>query len=200
MGFVVLKTFSFVLVIWVVILLKSVLDVLALILSWILMICDLRSLMILLQYLTWWLRIDLWVLHNICFSDFEFNCLRFNFTHLGTIFLLRHLRLKCKWKRYVDDIFSIIPKGKRDILLNYLNSIDPHIKFTVEQPNVEGAIPFLDTFLQPKGENISVSVYRKPTLTHRYLDFNSSHPISAKKLWLELSWTGPKMCVPTQTS
>ena len=49
-----------------------------------------------------------------------------------------------EWKRYVDDVFSIIPKGKRDILLNYLNSIDPHIKFTVEQPNAEGAIPFLD--------------------------------------------------------
>ena len=55
-----------------------------------------------------------------------------------------------EWKRHVDDIFSIIPKGKRDDLLNYLNSIDPHIKFTVEQPNVEAAIPFLDTFPQPK--------------------------------------------------
>ena len=43
-----------------------------------------------------------------------------------------------EWKRYMDDVFSIIPKGKIDILLNYLNSIDPHIKFTVEQPNVEG--------------------------------------------------------------
>ena len=86
-----------------------------------------------------------------------------------------------EWKRYVDDVFSIIPKGKRDILLNYLNSIDPHIKFTVEQPNVEGAILFLDTLPQPKGENISVSVYRKQTHTDRYLDFNSSHSISAKK-------------------
>ena len=66
-------------------------------------------------------------------------------------------------------------------MLNYLNSIDPHIKFTVEQPNTEGAIPFLDTFPQPKDENIAVSVYRKPTHTDRYLDFNSSHPISAKK-------------------
>ena len=27
-------------------------------------------------------------------------------------------------------------------MLQYLNSIDPHIKFTVEQPNTEGAIPF----------------------------------------------------------
>ena len=63
-----------------------------------------------------------------------------------------------EWKRYVDNIFSIIPEGKRDILLNYLNSIDPHLKFTIEQPNTEGAIPFLDTLPQPKGENISVSV------------------------------------------
>ena len=69
-----------------------------------------------------------------------------------------------EWKRYVDDIFSIIPKGKRDTMLNYLNSIDRHIKFTVEQPNAEGAIPFLDTIPQPRGEEISVSVYREHLL------------------------------------
>ena len=86
-----------------------------------------------------------------------------------------------EWKRYIDDIFSIIPKGKSDIMLGYLNSIDPHIKFTIEQPNAEGAIPFLDTLPKPKGKEISVSVYRKPTHTDRYLEFNSSHPISAKK-------------------
>ena len=86
-----------------------------------------------------------------------------------------------EWKGYVDDVFSIIPKGKYDTMLNYLNSIDPHIKFTVEQPNMEGAIPLLDTLPQPKGEEISVSVYRKPTHMDRYLDFNSSHPISAKR-------------------
>ena len=85
------------------------------------------------------------------------------------------------WKRYVDDVFSIIPKGNRDTMLQYLNSIDPHIKFTIEQPNEEGGIPFLDTFPKPKGEGIAVSVYRKPTHTDRYLDFNSSHPISAKR-------------------
>ena len=85
------------------------------------------------------------------------------------------------WKRYVDDVFSIIPKGNRIILLQYLNSIDPHIKFTIEQPNAEGGIPFLDTFPKPKGEEIAVAVYRKPTHTDRYLDFNSSHPVSAKR-------------------
>ena len=59
-----------------------------------------------------------------------------------------------EWKRYVDDVFSVIPKGKRDTMLQYLNSIDPHIKFTVEQPNKEGAIPFLDTLPKPKWEEI----------------------------------------------
>ena len=54
-----------------------------------------------------------------------------------------------EWERYVDDVFSIIPKGKRDTMLPYLNSIDPHIKFTVEQPNEEGAIPFLDRLHSP---------------------------------------------------
>ena len=84
-------------------------------------------------------------------------------------------------KRYVDDVFSIIPKGNRDTMLQYLNYIDPHIKFTIEQPNEEGGIPFLDTFPKPKGEGIAASVYRKPTHTDRYLDFNSSHPISAER-------------------
>ena len=50
-------------------------------------------------------------------------------------------------------------------MVQYLNSINSHIKFTVEQPNMEGAIPFLDTLTKPNGEEISVSVYRKPTHT-----------------------------------
>ena len=49
------------------------------------------------------------------------------------------------WKRYVDDVFSIIPKGNRNTMLQYLNSIDPHIKFTIEQPNEEGGRHFPQT-------------------------------------------------------
>ena len=66
-------------------------------------------------------------------------------------------------------------------MLQYLNSIDLHIKFTIEQPNEEGGIPFLDTFSKPQGGGIAVSVYRKLTHTDRYLDFHSSHPILAKR-------------------
>ena len=32
------------------------------------------------------------------------------------------------WLRYVDDVLTIVKKGTRDSLLNYLNSIDPNCK------------------------------------------------------------------------
>ena len=67
------------------------------------------------------------------------------------------------WLRYVDDVLTIIKKGTCDTLQNYLNSIDSNIKFTIEPPNEQGAIPFLDTFPRPSGNKIITSVYRKPT-------------------------------------
>ena len=85
------------------------------------------------------------------------------------------------WLRYVDDVLTIVKKGTHDSLLNYLNSVDSNIKFTIEPPNEQGAIPFLDTFPRPSGNKITISVYRKPTHMDRYLDFNSNHPKSAKR-------------------
>ena len=84
------------------------------------------------------------------------------------------------WLRYVDDVLTIVKKATHDSLLNHLNSIDPNIKFTKEPPNDQGAIPFLDTFPRPSGNEIITSIYRKPTHMDRYLDFNSNHPKSAK--------------------
>ena len=85
------------------------------------------------------------------------------------------------WLRYVDDVLTIIKKGTSNSLLAHLNPIDPNIKFTIESPNKQGAIPFLDTFPRPSGNNIITTVYRKPTHTDRYLDFNSNHPKTAKR-------------------
>ena len=80
----------------------------------------------------------------------------------------------------MDDVLTIVKKGTQNSLLNHLNSINPNIKFTIEPPNDQEAIPFLDTFPGPSGNEIITSVYRKPTHTDRYLDFNSNHPKSAK--------------------
>ena len=54
------------------------------------------------------------------------------------------------------------------LFLQYLNSIDPHIKFTIEQPNAEGGIPFLDTFPKPQGEHIVGSSLQKAN-SHRQI-------------------------------
>ena len=80
----------------------------------------------------------------------------------------------------MDDVLTIIKKGTSNSLLAHLNSIDPNIKFTIESPNEQGAISFLDTFPRPSGNNIITTIYRKPTHTDRYLDFNSNHPKTAK--------------------
>ena len=48
------------------------------------------------------------------------------------------------WKRYVDDSFCIIKKDEIPTFHNTLNSMDPHISFTIEQEN-NGQIPFAST-------------------------------------------------------
>ena len=85
------------------------------------------------------------------------------------------------WKRYVNDVFSIIPKGNHDTMLQYLNSIDSHIKFTIEQPNEEGGIPFLDTFPETSRRRHSGSSLQK-AYTHRQIfGFPLQSPCLSKK-------------------
>ena len=55
-----------------------------------------------------------------------------------------------------------------------LNSIDPMISFTMEKENNQ-QISFLDTIVSIKNSFIVIDVFRKPTHTDRYLDFNSHH-------------------------
>ena len=86
------------------------------------------------------------------------------------------------WSRYVDDVLSTIHKGKSQQALDYLNSIDSHIKFTIERPDEQGAVPFLDTHPRPDEHGkLQCKVYRKPTHTDKYLDWRSNHPTSAKR-------------------
>ena len=83
------------------------------------------------------------------------------------------------WFRYVDDVHSATRRGQVNKLQEHLNSIDPHIKFTIELPGTDGP-HFLDTLTKPTPNSIESTVYRKPTHTDRYLDYNSNHLISAK--------------------
>ena len=71
------------------------------------------------------------------------------------------------WFRYVDDVHSATRKDQVNTLQEHLNSIDQHIKFTIELPGTYG-LPFLDTLTEPIPNSIESTVYRKPTHTDRY--------------------------------
>ena len=87
------------------------------------------------------------------------------------------------WFRYVV-VHSTTKKDQFKQLQEYLNSIDPHIKYTIELPTIDG-LPFLDTLTRPTPNCIESTVYRKPTHTDRYLDYNSNHPISAQLFFIQ---------------
>ena len=80
------------------------------------------------------------------------------------------------WRRYVDDTFTVVKKGKRDEVIALLNSFHPNIKFTHEV-EIDQQIAFLDVLLK-KGENgmVQTSVYRKPTNNSIYIHWQSYAP------------------------
>ena len=99
--------------------------------------------------------------------------------HFESLAILTFPTLIMWWFRYVDNIHSATRKDQVNKLKEYLNSIYPHIKFTIEFPGTDG-LPFLDTLTKPTPNSIVSTVYRKPTHTDRYLDYSSNHPISEK--------------------
>ena len=83
--------------------------------------------------------------------------------------------------RYVDDTFAIQQEGQKQIFLEHINKLDPAITFIVEGNQENGAIPFLDTLVRSEAENsLSITVYRKPTHTDQYLQWDSHHNLVAK--------------------
>jgi hypothetical protein len=81
------------------------------------------------------------------------------------------------WKRYVDDIFFIWPGNYHSIeeFHTHLNLQDENIKFTLEL-ELDGCVPFLDVEVSRLTGEISIKVYRKPTNSYLYLQYDSAHP------------------------
>ena len=85
------------------------------------------------------------------------------------------------WKRFVDDTFVILEAQYKDEFFHHINSIDENIKFTAETTKADGPMPFLDTLVTPQSDGSqSTTVYRKPTHTNQYLQWDSHHVISNK--------------------
>ena len=84
-------------------------------------------------------------------------------------------------ERYVDDTCVIIKAAQQQSFLNHINSIDKNIQFTSEEPRPDGSTPFLDILLIPGVDgSITTSVFRKPTHTDLYMQWDSHHAISSK--------------------
>ena len=85
------------------------------------------------------------------------------------------------WKRYVDDTFVIQEEEHRNEFLQHINSIEGKIKFTAESTRADGSMPFLDTLVTPRRDgSLETRVYRKPTHTNQYLQWDSHHAINNK--------------------
>ena len=87
----------------------------------------------------------------------------------------------CLWKRFVDDTFVVIKLKHKEEFLQHINSIDEGIQFTAENIKANGSMSFLNTLVIPQSDgSLMMTVFRKPTHTDQYLQWDSHHAISAK--------------------
>ena len=81
----------------------------------------------------------------------------------------------------MDDTWVVQREENKQNILQYINSVDLAIKLTVADNKEDGNIPFLDTIVKLEADGkLSISVYRKPTHTDQYLQWDSHHHLSAK--------------------
>ena len=85
------------------------------------------------------------------------------------------------WKRYVDDISVILKQSHREEFLQHISSVDPSIQFTTEDAKQDGSMPFLDTLVTSQEDGtLTTRVYRKPTHSDLYLQWDSHHNLAFK--------------------
>ena len=114
--------------------------------------------------------------------------------------LPHHLLNNSIWLRYVDDVFAAIPISNSSTnILNFINSIHPNIKFTMETPSpTNNSLPFLDTlFIWDHSTKPSYTIYRKPTSSSNYIHWFSTHTTNTKIATLSaLYLRALKICSP----
>ena len=109
------------------------------------------------------------------------NKLHFIYGELEAKALITSPQLTGMWKRFVDDTFVVIKSTHRDEFLKHINSIDEGIQFTPKDTKADDFMPFLDALVIPKSDDsLITTVFRKPTHTDQYLQWDSHHAISAK--------------------
>ena len=81
----------------------------------------------------------------------------------------------------MDDTFVILKKDHKEEFLHHINFVDPSIQFTTEEQKEDDSMPFLDILVTPQEDGTLTSkVYRKPTHTDQYLQWDSHHNLACK--------------------
>ena len=86
------------------------------------------------------------------------------------------------WWRYINDIFTIWPHGKKQLIifLKKINQFHPSIKFTAKWSTK--SVPFLNTKVMIDNEGcLTTDLHIKATDTHQYLHKDSCHPGHCKR-------------------
>ena len=81
------------------------------------------------------------------------------------------------WKRQMDDIFFVWRGKKEDLefFVWILNGVDNKVQFTLEMEK-DNYLPFLDVGIMKVEGKLVTKVYRKPTHTQQYINWDSNHP------------------------
>ena len=84
------------------------------------------------------------------------------------------------WGRYVDDGLAVIKTAYIEPFTQHLNAQHTSIQWTCEL-EADGKLPMLDTLTTRMSDgSLKFSVYRKPTHTDQYLQFQSHQPMEHK--------------------
>jgi len=84
------------------------------------------------------------------------------------------------YKRYIDDGIGIttMERSELDLFINFVNSFHPSIKFTSQVSEI--SVNFLVITVTLHRDSLITTAYFKPTDSHSYLLYSSSHPKSCK--------------------
>ena len=82
--------------------------------------------------------------------------------------------------RYIDDCIGAISSSREELdqFITSVNSFHPALKYTWEIS--ETSLAFLDIKVSIRGNALCTSVHYKPTDSHSYLLYSSSHPSHVK--------------------
>ena len=84
--------------------------------------------------------------------------------------------------RFIDDCLGTASCSYAELesFIHFLNNFYPALKFTWDIS--ETSVSFLDILISINGSRLTTSVFYKPTDSHSYLLFSSSHPNHTKRL------------------